>query len=164
MARLWGPAGTPDPLRTRTAHPPRIIYNEQATSLRYPIKTVFAVGIAAAFSLYATFAFFGEQADRNKDLDPYMIEIQERRFADLKRELIRIPVAGYVSDVGDSAPAAFLTAQFVLAPTVLADGVSRQWIVGNFSSPRNYAEYAKAHQLTLVKDFSNGVVLFRRGS
>jgi hypothetical protein len=132
--------------------------------VRYPIKTIFAVGIAAAFSLYATFDFYGEQAGRNKDIDPYMIEIQERRFADLKRELVRIPAAGYVSDVGDSAPAAFLTTQYVLAPTVLADGTSQQWIVGNFSSPRDYAEYAKEHQLSLVKDFSNGVVLFRKGS
>jgi hypothetical protein len=52
---------------------------------------------------------------------------------------------------------------YALAPRLMtrsADGP--EWVVGNFSHPLDYAAAGRQHQLELVKDFGNGIVLFRR--
>jgi len=59
-------------------------------------------------------------------------------------------------------PGVFLAAEYALAPTVLADERHNAWVVGDFYKPTDYSEFSRAHNLTLVKDFSQGVVLFRK--
>ena len=128
----------------------------------YPLKTVLGVATAAILSLYSAFETYSEQADRNKAAaDSYHMEVQQKRFEGLKQELRGIAVAGYFSDM-DSVPGIFLAAEYALAPTVLADDSHNEWVVGDFYKPTDYAEFGRAHNLTLVKDFSQGVVLFRR--
>jgi hypothetical protein len=129
--------------------------------VRYPVKSTFAAGITALLSLYAVFNFYAEPTDQAKAFRDQM-QVQERRFEGLKREMPRLAVAGYFSDLGDS-PEVFLVAQYEMAPTVLVDNLKQEWVVGNFFKPVDYAAFASAHHLTLVKDSSNGVVLFRRG-
>jgi hypothetical protein len=131
-------------------------------SSRYPIQTILGVAIAAILSLYSVFETYSEQADRNKAAaDSYHMEIQQKRFEALKPELQGVAVAGYFSDM-DSVPGVFLAAEYALAPTVLADERHNEWVVGDFYKPTDYAEFGRAHNFTVVKDFSQGVVLFRR--
>ncbi|HKX00630.1 MAG TPA: hypothetical protein VJN43_23015 [Bryobacteraceae bacterium] len=131
-------------------------------TVRYPIKSLLGVGAAALLSLYGAFAFYGEQSTRNQvSADKYMIGIQEMRFETMKRELPRVPRLGYISDI-TTQPAVFLSAQYALAPALLVDSPREEWLVGNFSKPMDYAEFGRARKLVLVKDYSNGVVLYRR--
>ena len=128
----------------------------------YPARTLIGVSLAAALSLYAALDFYGEQMERNKVArDPYQIANQEKRFEPLKNELPRGEMVGYVSDV-TSESAIILSAQYALAPLMLVVSPPHGWVIGNFSKPLNYAEFGSARGLTLVKEFPNGVVLYRK--
>ena len=143
----------------------RVAYNgpfNLVESARYPTKSLVGLGIAALLSLYAAFDFYGQQTAQNRaSRDPYMIGTQEKRFETMKRELPPVPVLGYVSDV-TTQPAVFLSAQYALAPVLLVDNPREVWVVGNFSKPLDYVEFGRTRSLTPVKDYSNGVVLYRR--
>ncbi len=129
--------------------------------MEIPVKTLLGVSAAGILSLYTAMSFYGEQTDRNKaSSDPFMIAAVEDRFAALKRAIPANTVVGYVSDV--SQPAVLSAAQYGLAPILVVDDAGREWVVGNFSKLLDYAEFGRARNLTVVKDFSNGVVLFRR--
>jgi hypothetical protein len=129
--------------------------------LHYPIRTTAGLGVAVLLSLYASLSFYDAQTERNKaSSDPYRIAAQEQRFTALKRSLPANTVLGYVSDL--QQPAILSAAQYWLAPFVIVDDAGREWVLGNFTRPLDYAEFGKKRKLTLVKDFSNGVVLFRK--
>jgi hypothetical protein len=129
--------------------------------MEIPAKTLVGISAAGLLSLYAAMSFYGEQMDRNKaSSDPYMIAAVEERFGGVKRAIPANTVVGYVSDV--SQPAVLSAAQYGLAPILVVDDPGRDWVVGNFSKQLDYAEFGRARQLTPVKDFSNGVVLYRR--
>jgi hypothetical protein len=84
------------------------------------------------------------------------------RFEALRRELAGVERIGYVSDpnaTGDLAGERYFLAQLALAPVLVDLDTSRRLVVGNFtpgSSPSIPAG------LVLVRDFGDGVVLFRR--
>src|SRR5690242_9968824 len=125
---------------------------------RYPIKSLLGLGVAAVLSLYGTLDFYGNQTELNRaQSDPYKIAAQEKRFEALKRELPPLAVVGYVTDMKPD-PAIFLGVQYALAPALLVDQPRSDLVVGNFSRPLDYAEFGRARNLILVKDFSNGAV------
>src|SRR6266567_2275363 len=124
-------------------------------------KVILGLVIATFLSLYGTLDFYGAQIERNKaQKDSYQIGAQERRFEALKLELGANAVAGYVSNLSDAG--ILLSAQHALAPVLLVDDVPYQFVVGNFSKPLDYSEFGRARNLVLVKDFGNGVTLFRK--
>jgi hypothetical protein len=128
---------------------------------RHSGKAILGLVIAALLSLYGTLDFYGAQIERNQaQKDAYQIGAQEQRFEALKRELGANTVAGYVSDLSDAG--ILLSAQHALAPVLLVDDVPHQFVVGNFSKPLDYSEFGRARNLVLVKDFGNGVTLFRK--
>lgn len=130
--------------------------------MEIPVKNVIGLSVAALLCAYAALSFYGGQAERNQaSSDPYLIAAQEERFAALKRALPANTVAGYVSDVTNQ-PAVLSAAQYGLAPILVVDNTGTEWVIGNFSKPLDYAEFGRARQLTLVRDFSNGVVLYRK--
>jgi len=129
---------------------------------RYPIKSLLGVGIAAMLSLYGVLDFYGNQTELNRvQQDPYKIAAQEKRFEELRRELPPLALVGYLTDMKPD-PAIFLGVQYALAPALLVAQPSSDLVVGNFSRPLDYAEFGRARGLILVKDFSNGAVLFRK--
>jgi hypothetical protein len=130
--------------------------------VRYPVKSLIGLGIAAALSLYAGLDFYGAQSDLNKvQRDPYQIANQEKRFEALKRELPTGELVGYVSDLAPD-PAIILSAQYVLAPLLFVNLPPHGWVIGNFSRPTDYAAFGRARGLTVVKEFPSGVILYRK--
>ena len=130
-------------------------------SERSSSKAVLGLIVAALLSLYSSVDFYGKQIEINKaQKDAYQIGTQDRRFETLKRELGANAVAGYVSDLTDAG--VVLSAQHALAPVLLVDNMPHQLVIGNFSRPMDYAEFGRARNLVLVKDFGNGVTLFRK--
>jgi len=55
-----------------------------------------------------------------------------------------------------------LSAQYVLAPRLVARGAAQEWVVGNFTRPGDFAAVGRSRGLRLEQDFGNGVVLFRK--
>jgi hypothetical protein len=129
--------------------------------LHYPIKTIIGLSVAAVLSLYGALDFYGAQTDYNKAMnDPYHMAEQEKRFELLEREVPPDARLGYVSDLKFD-PAVILGAEYALAPRLLVAKAPHELVIGNFSRPQDYAEFGRKRGLTLVKEFPNGVILFR---
>jgi hypothetical protein len=94
------------------------------------------------------------------------INMDAERFSVLRRNLPARGMVGYLSDtVGEmeSARAYYLT-QYYVAPVVVARDPAHEFVIANFASPLSIAAAAAAHDLTVARDFSNGVALLRRRS
>jgi len=131
-------------------------------NVRYPPKTIAGLALVALLSLYGTIEFYSEQLERNRTLkDPYHIAIQVERLERVRRELPPNTPLGYVSDIQPDS-ATILATQFAVAPLLLVGSAPHEWVLGNFSKPQDYAEFGRAHGLMLVKEFANGVVLYRQ--
>jgi hypothetical protein len=131
-------------------------------NLRYPVKTIAGVSISALVSLYGALQFYGEQRALNRiQPDPYKLIDQERRFAPIREIIPPDALVGYVSDLATDSTL-LLTAQYALAPRLLVRNPSSAWVVGNFARPQNFEAFARARGLILVKEFPDGVILFRR--
>lgn len=89
----------------------------------------------------------------------------EARFRLLRSALPREGIAGYLSEPWrpphdlDWLKGFFLT-QYALAPLVVVDGTAPPFVIGNFRSADPERDIADP-TLVLVRDFGNGVLLFR---
>jgi hypothetical protein len=133
-----------------------------AARVRYPLRTIAGLCICAALSVYGALQFYSEQRERNRTQpDPYMLIDQERRFAPVREIVPPNALLGYVSDLATN-PTLLLTAQYALAPRLVVKNPTSDWVIGNFARPQDFAAYARSHGLILVKQFPEGVILFRR--
>jgi len=133
-----------------------------ADRVRYPLRTLAGISLSAILSFYGGLQFYGEQREQNQiQPDPYKLADQERRFAPVREIVPPNALVGYVSDLATD-PTLLLTAQYALAPRLLVKNPTSDWVIGNFSRPQDFAAFARAHEFTLVKEFPDGVILFRK--
>ena len=82
--------------------------------------------------------------------------------------LAAVPAGAEMGYLTDAAPGSvadtsmLLSAQYVLAPRLVARGAAHEWVVGNFTRPGDFAAIGRNNGVRLVQDFGNGVVLFRK--
>jgi len=90
------------------------------------------------------------------------ISLYEKRFEGLKKILPKHGVVGYIAEEGAEAVRAnteyFLT-QYALSPIIVVNTQERRLVVGNFSPAVSGSKVATDRNLTLLKDFGNGVML-----
>ena len=95
-----------------------------------------------------------------------MINAQPERLREAGAMLPANAVVGYLSDVSfevAQGSSAYFGVMYALAPRLVTRSADAQeLVVGNFSRPLDYAAAGSAHHLELVRDFGNGIVLFRR--
>jgi hypothetical protein len=95
-----------------------------------------------------------------------MINAQPDRVREVISYLPEHAEVGYLSDISfevATGSAAYFGVMYALSPRLVTRSAdSDEWVVGNFSHPLDYAAAGAAHHLELVKDFRNGIVLFRR--
>ncbi len=131
-------------------------------NVRYPPRTIAGLSICALFSLYGALQFYGEQREIDRlQPDPYKLIDQERRFASVREIVPPNARVGYLSDLATD-PTLLLTAQYALAPRMIVKNPTSDWVIGNFARPQDFEAFARAHGLILVKEFPDGVILFRR--
>jgi hypothetical protein len=100
--------------------------------------------------------------------DVYKIGDQAARFQELISALPAEGILGYVSDVPPSktlASVLYGSARYTLAPRLVTDQnvkPAHEWVIGNFSMPLDVVQFGKDRGLTLVRDFGNGAVLYRK--
>ncbi len=130
--------------------------------VRYPLRTIAGLSVSAILSLYGALEFYGEQREQNRiQPDPYKLIDQERRFAPVREIVPADALVGYVSDLGTDSTL-LLTAQYALAPRLIVKNPTSDWVIGNFARRQDFAAFARGHGLILVKEFPDGVILFRR--
>jgi hypothetical protein len=144
-------------------HSPQVggLYND-----RFPMRTSAGITLAALICLYGSLQFYSsESAYQRQNQDPYMISAQESRFAAIRSAVPDGAVVGYLTDAdpGSTLDGVLLhSAAYALAPRLLDRGLNHEWVVGNFTQPRDFDALARGNGLQLQQDFGNGVILFRR--
>jgi hypothetical protein len=100
--------------------------------------------------------------------DPYKIDQQAERFRGVAA---RVPPGAVMGFLTDQTPesigghAMYFGAQYALAPRLLVwneKDTTRRWVLGNFATPVDLSQVAKAHGLKLAADFGSGVALFEK--
>lgn len=94
-----------------------------------------------------------------------MIAAQLTRFEALRAAVPEGATLGYVTDAepGSTLENVLLhSAAYALAPHLLDANPNHDWVIGNFTQPRDFAAIGQSKGLQLQKDFGNGVVLYRR--
>jgi hypothetical protein len=120
--------------------------------------------LMGAFAL-CTFASY-VTAVRPSRSDQVGIKMDAERFRSLRESLPAREVVGYLSDVtaGMEGTRAYYLTQYYVAPVVVARDPAHELVIANFASPAAVAAAAAADDLTVWRNFSNGVALLRRGS
>jgi hypothetical protein len=139
----------------------------QKLKVHYPAWLPAGVGAIALVALFAEFQEYRlTDAYAHAEQDPYMINAQPDRLRDAVSYLPDRAVVGYLSDLDLGAVAgqsAYFGVMYALAPRLVTRSADDpQWVVGNFSHPLDYAAAGAPHRLDVVKDFGNGIVLFKR--
>ena len=83
----------------------------------------------------------------------------------LKAYLQNHPVVGYISDYDartDREGQAYNMTQYVLAPVILVRGIKRRFVIGNFQGDQPGIKAYEKENISLIRDFGNGVLLFER--
>ena len=129
------------------------------------LKTIFVFAVIILFSFHHNFKalYKGIQRYNRKVLDP--ITKYEKRFSGLKAYLQNHAVVGYISDYDDESDRygqAYNMTQYVLAPVILVHGIKRKFIVGNFQGPLPDINGYENENISLIRDFGHGVLLFER--
>lgn len=142
-----------------------------SASVSHPRRAAYPARLKAALMAAALLGVWGAiesyQIETGSSLrDPYMVNLQPARLAGVIDAISGTAIVGYLSDQNNStaALAMFNSARYALAPRLLVEGTDRDWVLGNFTKPADYSAIGGEHRLSLVRDFGNGVVLFRRAS
>lgn len=89
-------------------------------------------------------------------------------FANRYIDILPLISSDFIGYLGDSKPKdiqsvmAFMLTQYTLAPVVVDQTTAHDYVVGNYYSAPPTAEDLRTLHLIIVKDFNNGVVLYRR--
>jgi len=91
----------------------------------------------------------------------------QRRFESLKQALPRRGLLGYTGDTNNDlndppARRRYYLTQYALSPLVIANTAALPVVIGNFDDTDSAHLIFKSNGLVLIKDFGNGVQLFRR--
>lgn len=119
----------------------------------------------AALALLASLSSY--QISTQLAPDPFRITATQDRFASAIEFLPASAVIGYITDmpVKESAGTiAYMTTRYAVAPRALvpAGKIAAEWAVGNFARPADFVAIGAQAGFALVRDFGNGVVVYRR--
>lgn len=127
---------------------------------RYPSSVTFGVAGATLLFLWGVWVFPEYERLRwSSSRDPYYVVAQGTRLEGVRASVPENAVVGYLSDSGNPR---LLTSAYALAPRLVQPGAGQDWVVGDFARWEDLAAVGRQHGLRVVRDFGNGVVLFRK--
>jgi hypothetical protein len=95
----------------------------------------------------------------------------EQRLVEPRKALPRSGLIGYISDPPNGQEVTqglydrrYHSAQYHLAPLVVADSLEPDIILGNFFSRKAMEKAVAEHNLVLLRDFGNGVFILAKGA
>lgn len=134
-----------------------------------PVKAAIAFGVVCAMSLSSLLGFYRVSADFASNVrDPFEVNSMAQGIAGAAAMIPAGESVGFFAQVSmTEGPGmlAFLAARYALAPRLVYDatgGAKSEWVIGNFSEKLDFAEEGRKRGLTLVTNFGNGIVLYRK--
>jgi hypothetical protein len=126
-------------------------------------KVIAGISIVAIAAVLASADSF--QLSTQLQQDPWSVDAAVQRFQVAATHLPPSGSVGYLSDLAVNS-AAFLTAQYALAPRLLipAGHANPEQAIGNFSKPSDYAGIGAKAGYKVEADLGNGVVLYRKAT
>ena len=131
-------------------------------------KTILIERIIIAWAILATAAYCVQKATVNYSFDYDFLShpAYEHRFEGLSQTLSKIGKAFYVTDpmpnqYSELALNRKLLANYCLAPYLSSD-IDSQYLVTDFHHPIDLQQWAQDHQLELIRDYQDGVALFKK--
>jgi hypothetical protein len=138
---------------------------------RLPALAVLPLAAAGVCAALGALSFYNATRALNATYaDPFRVQSTERALAPVRVQVPLRAVVGYISDVSvatDRGRTAFFATQYALAPRLLVEVEklpSFEYVIGNWDKPAGRGPLETAQQLTVVQDFGNGVVLYRKGA
>ena len=141
---------------------------------RYSIDAKLGIVLLVSVALISGAALLkAEYKARPKVLGRDNITLYDKRFDGLRKILPPHGTVGYLSDItitdynrmtDATAIAQYYLVQYAVAPVVVKNSMEHQLIIGNFHQPTDYQKITEKTGLSIVKDFDNGVVLFKAGA
>lgn len=128
--------------------------------LSYPIRVKAATALLALSVLYSIIpAYIKTRVSTH--ISPSQISLYGKRFVALRKALPARGVVGYISDADESeATWEYYQTQYFLTPVLLEQTSDHEFVVGNFHHPVVNADWLASHDLVLLQDFGDGVMLF----
>jgi hypothetical protein len=134
---------------------------------RLPVRTRVGLAVTVVFALVSDGQFLVKAlVDYVRTSRPTAIEVYLSRFGEIRTALPARGVVGYVAEPkgkeilhGGDYYRKFHLAQYALAPLIIVDSPDRPLVIGNFASG---TPPPQSPGLSLVRDYGNGVMLFRR--
>jgi hypothetical protein len=134
----------------------------------HPSRTLLVERIILAFALAATAAYFVQKATVNYTFDYGFLSrpVYESRFEDLVQMLPAIGKAFYIPDPAADRSSEIalnreLMAKYCLAPYLSHDADS-PFQIADFHRPVDLQQWAQDHHLELIRNFQDGIALFRK--
>jgi hypothetical protein len=143
---------------------------EQAASrAKYPLRARIAFALVLAALLLSQWFLVINPVERQEPgVDREMAGYSER-FSEVRNLLPRHGLIGYLSDPPDVAEVTqslyqrrYLSAEYRLAPVVVADSTEPKVILGNFFSRSGMEKATAGRNWVVVRDFHNGVFLLSK--
>ena len=135
---------------------------------RLPFRTRVGLATIVVFALVSDGQLLAKSlVDYVRTARPSAIDQYLTRFSGIRAALPTRGVVGYIAEAkgreilhGGDYYRKFHLAQYALAPLIMVDSPDRDLVIGNFSIGTRMSPLPG---LTLVRDYGNGVMLFRRG-
>lgn len=141
----------------------------------YPKEIKLGVALIILFALLSNAKLLKEVSK----FDPKLIgrdgiTLYEKRFKGLKKILPPNSIVGYITDTGElnqdrttwqanaDICAKFSLTQYALSPVIVTYFRNKSdFVVGNFHGPLKNFKFPEDRDFIVIKDFKNGVVLFK---
>ncbi len=125
------------------------------------------IGAIAVALLAVLAAFHSYDLSTQQAADPYGVTAGQARFAGALDVLPASGAIAYISDMPvreNAGSIAYMAAQYSVAPRAIlpVERFQAEWALGNFARPGNFAERGAQAGYRIVRDFGNGVVVYRR--
>ncbi|MGO8704882.1 MAG: hypothetical protein ACLQVA_13795 [Candidatus Brocadiia bacterium] len=144
--------------------------DQTASSPRYPLRVRIGLALVLALLLLSQLVLIINLAQTLPSaMATESMARYEKRYVEARKVLPRVGVIGYLGEPPGSGGVTqglyqrrYHTAEYILAPLVIADSLEPDLILGNFFFPHAMEKAISEHHLIVLYDFRNGVFILRK--
>lgn len=128
--------------------------------MNYHYKTMILATIIC--TLVANIATLVEQITMQDNLKTLDISKYVERFDKIRQSFLEPDVVNYETDCCSDILARKYIAQYAISPIIIDNTAAHSLLIGNYCNTELDINMHKKKEITLVEDYGNGIMLFRR--